>query len=83
MYSTPVDFSFSYLRSAVEASLDIKKDQVDPNNGCANIFLIGKSQVCKFLGSIRNRKSANFGDMWFQIRKFLLIELQIANPQIS
>jgi hypothetical protein len=32
MYSTPVDFCFSYLRSAVEASLDIKKDQVDPNN---------------------------------------------------
>ncbi len=31
MYSTPVDLSFSYLRSAVEASLDIKKDQVDPN----------------------------------------------------
>jgi hypothetical protein len=25
MYSTPVDLSFSYLRSAVEASLDIKK----------------------------------------------------------
>ncbi len=32
MYSTPVDLSSSYLRSAVEASLDIKKDQVDPNN---------------------------------------------------
>jgi hypothetical protein len=31
MYSTPVDFSFSYLRSAVEASLNTKKDQVDPN----------------------------------------------------
>ena len=31
MYSTPVDLSFSYLLSAVEASLDIKKDQVDPN----------------------------------------------------
>ncbi len=30
MYSNPVDLSFSYLRSAVEASLDIKKDQVDP-----------------------------------------------------
>ncbi len=25
MYSTPVDLSFSYLRSAVEACLDIKK----------------------------------------------------------
>ncbi len=32
MYSTPVDLSFSYLRSAVEASLDIEKDQVDPNS---------------------------------------------------
>ncbi len=31
MYSTAIDLSFSYLRSAVEASLDIKKDQVDPN----------------------------------------------------
>ena len=31
MYSTPIDLSFSYLRSAVEASLDIKKDQVDSN----------------------------------------------------
>ena len=31
MYSTPIDLSVSYLRSAVEASLDIKKDQVDPN----------------------------------------------------
>ncbi len=25
MYSTPVDLSFSYLRSAVEGFLDIKK----------------------------------------------------------
>ncbi len=32
MYSTPVDLSFSCLRSAVEASLDIKKVQVEPNN---------------------------------------------------
>ncbi len=32
MYSTPIDLSFSYLRSVVEASLNIKKDQVDPNN---------------------------------------------------
>jgi hypothetical protein len=31
MYSTPVDLSFSYLHSAVEASLKIKKDQVDLN----------------------------------------------------
>ncbi len=31
MYSTPVDLSFSYLRSAVEASLDIKKVQMEPN----------------------------------------------------
>jgi hypothetical protein len=31
MYSTPVDLSFSYLRSAMEASLEIK-NQVDPNN---------------------------------------------------
>ncbi len=32
MYSTPVDLSFSYLRSPVEASLDTKKVQVEPNN---------------------------------------------------
>jgi hypothetical protein len=32
MYSTPIDFSFSYLGSAVEAALDINKDQVDPNS---------------------------------------------------
>ena len=31
MYSTHVDLSFSYLRSAVEASLDIKKVQMEPN----------------------------------------------------
>jgi hypothetical protein len=31
MYSTPVDLSFSYLRSAVEASLDTKKVQMEPN----------------------------------------------------
>ena len=31
MYSTPIDLSFSYLRSAVEASLDIKKVQIEPN----------------------------------------------------
>ncbi len=31
MYITPVDLSFSYLLSAVEASLNIKKDQVYPN----------------------------------------------------
>ncbi len=32
MYSTPINLSVSYLRSAVEASLDIKKDHVDPNS---------------------------------------------------
>ncbi len=31
MYSTPIGLSFSYLRSAVEASLDIKKVQMEPN----------------------------------------------------
>ncbi len=31
MYSTPIDLSFSYLRSAVEAYLDIKKVQMEPN----------------------------------------------------
>jgi hypothetical protein len=31
MYSTPIDLSFSYLRSAVEASLDIKKVLMEPN----------------------------------------------------
>ncbi len=42
MYSTPVDLSFAYLRSAVEASLDIKKDQVDPNK-CSLILIKGKN----------------------------------------
>ncbi len=32
MYSTPVDLSFSYLRSAVEASLDIKKVHMESNS---------------------------------------------------
>jgi hypothetical protein len=31
MCSTPIDLSSSYLRSAVEASLDIKKVQMEPN----------------------------------------------------
>ncbi len=31
-YSTPVKLSFFYLRSAVEASLDTKKVQVEPNS---------------------------------------------------
>jgi hypothetical protein len=31
MYSTPVDLSFSYLRSAVEASLDTKNVQMEAN----------------------------------------------------
>jgi hypothetical protein len=30
MYSIHVDLSFSYLRSAAEASLDIKKVQMEP-----------------------------------------------------
>ncbi len=53
MYSTPVDLSFSYLRSAVEASLDIKKDQVDPNNDFATdplwIFLYMRKVSFSFL----------------------------------
>jgi hypothetical protein len=32
MYSTPVDLSFSYLCSAVEASLDIKKVHMETNS---------------------------------------------------
>ncbi len=32
MYSSHVDLSFSYLRSAVEASLDIKKVHMEPNS---------------------------------------------------
>ncbi len=41
MYSTPVDLSFSYLRSAVEASLDIKKVHMEPNTGliCSRIIV--------------------------------------------
>ncbi len=38
-------------------------------------------KICKFLGSICNCKSANlFWDM--RVRKFLLIDPQLANPQI-
>ncbi len=37
-------------------------------------------KIRKFLGLIRNHKSANFWDM--QVRKFLFIDPQIANPQI-
>ncbi len=40
MYSTPVDLSFSYLRSAVEASLDIKKVQVEPNSNLPDAVFI-------------------------------------------
>jgi hypothetical protein len=32
VYSVHADLSVSYLRSAVEASLDIKKVQMEPNN---------------------------------------------------
>jgi hypothetical protein len=42
MYSTPVDFSFSYLCSAVEPSLDIKKDQVDLNVWVLPYVNVGK-----------------------------------------
>jgi hypothetical protein len=31
MYSTPIHLSFSCLRSAVEASLNIKQVQMEPN----------------------------------------------------
>jgi hypothetical protein len=49
MYSTPVDLSFSYLRSAVEASLDIKKDQIDLNNDQSLIYK--KKSEEKILGT--------------------------------
>ncbi len=39
MDSTPIDLSFSYLRSAVEASLDIKKVQVEPNRCLYSSFV--------------------------------------------
>jgi hypothetical protein len=45
MYSNPVDLSFSYLRSAVEASLDIKKDQVHPNNPCLSLLFLDPGWV--------------------------------------
>jgi hypothetical protein len=38
MYSNSGGLSFSYLHSAVEASLDIKKDQVDPNKKLVQFF---------------------------------------------
>jgi hypothetical protein len=41
MYSTPVDLSFPFLRSAVEASLDTKKDQVDQNSTRRLIIYVG------------------------------------------
>jgi hypothetical protein len=50
MYSTPVDLSFSYLRSAVEASLDTKKVHMEPNNICENISMYMRS--CKYMERI-------------------------------
>jgi hypothetical protein len=35
-----VDLSFSYLRSAVEASLDIKKVQMEPNTVSITLILL-------------------------------------------
>jgi hypothetical protein len=78
MYSTPVDLSFSYLRSAVEASLDIKKNQVDPNKGkqkkglCRNRSetekaLKAKNTVCKnvlyFYGKYDLRKTTSLVEL--------------------
>jgi hypothetical protein len=58
MYSTPVDLSFSYLHSAVEASLDTKKDQVDSNS--AKFLPSAKDFECaKFLPSSIDFEGAN------------------------
>jgi hypothetical protein len=48
MYSTPFDLSFSYLRSAVEAFLDIKKVRMEPNivdQASINVSGIGKKNI--------------------------------------
>ncbi len=53
--------------------------------GTQIILLVLESQFRKFLGSFRNRKSANFWGVLVresQIRKFVMINPQITNPQI-
>jgi hypothetical protein len=55
--------------------------EVRPRKVGTQIFLL----VRKFLGSFRNRKSENFLDvpvLKSQIHKFVMINPQIANPQI-
>jgi hypothetical protein len=47
MYSTPVDLSFFYLRSAVEASLDTKKVQMEPNTICSSYFVFRGIMFCR------------------------------------
>jgi hypothetical protein len=54
--------------------------------GTQIFLLVSKSQIRKFLGSFRNHKSANFFGVPVRkshIRKFVVIDPQIANPQIS
>ncbi len=55
MYSTPVDLSFFYLGSAVEASLDTKNVQMEPNS-------CGSGIRCLFDPWIRDRLKMNIPD---------------------
>ncbi len=75
-----VDTGDKFAASMVDNSVKFAKV------GVQMFFKIRISQICKFLGSFCNQKSANFWDMWvqkFQIHKFLLIKMQKANPLIS
>ncbi len=77
-----------YATGVIDTGGKFASSMVDNGGKFANVgeqmfFFILKSQIRKFLGSIRNQKSSNFWVHKFQICKFLLIKPQIANPQIS
>ena len=60
MYSTPIDLSFSCLHSVVEASLNTKEDQVEPNSQEHVIYAI-EIIITKFsLGGCKTGSSKTF-----------------------
>ncbi len=69
MNSTPVDLSFSYLRSAVEASLNRKKVQVEPNTHHTFFSIILHvnsvlSVMCIFGGRRGDKGQRGVGEGW-------------------
>ncbi len=62
------------------------EDYFPPMVGTKFFFVSPQTQIRKFFDSFRNRKSTNFWGVPVrksQIRKFLMINPQIANPKIS